>query len=182
MHGIMIYSFRHTYEIAKRLGRAKEVNFLPDLIQKMTKSALNEFYNDKQGLFLSGENNQVSIASQVWMILSGVVNEEKGARIMEKVLTHNNVVIPAAPYLYHYQLDAMLACGMKEKAVELMLNYWGSMIDNGADTFWEVYDPENAGFSPYNSVLVNSYCHAWSCTPSYFIRKYPEVFRQNANN
>jgi hypothetical protein len=27
-----------------------------------------------------------------------------------------------------------------------------------------------AGLSPYGDHHINSYCHAWSCTPSYFIR------------
>ena len=44
------------------------------------------------------------------------------------------------------------------------------MVKAGADTFWEVYDPSNADLSPYGSVLVNSYCHAWSCTPAYLLR------------
>jgi alpha-L-rhamnosidase len=35
-----------------------------------------------------------------------------------------------------------------------------------------VFDPDNLLLSPYNSIQINSYCHAWSCTPSYFIRKY----------
>ena len=26
--------------------------------------------------------------------------------------------------------------------------------------------------SPYGSVAINSYCHAWSATPTYLIRKY----------
>ena len=42
----------------------------------------------------------------------------------------------------------------------------------GADCFYEAFDPENKDFSPYGSDMVNSYCHAWSGTPAYFIRKY----------
>lgn len=52
------------------------------------------------------------------------------------------------------------------------------MIHKGADTFWEVYDPQNEYLSPYNFFPINSYCHAWSCTPTYFIRKYPEIFQK----
>lgn len=50
--------------------------------------------------------------------------------------------------------------------------YWGGMISHGADTFWELYNPENPAESPYGSSIVNSYCHAWSCTPTYLLRKY----------
>ena len=48
----------------------------------------------------------------------------------------------------------------------------GSMIRDGADTFWELYNPYNREESPYGSSMVNSYCHAWSCTPTYFLRKF----------
>jgi hypothetical protein len=51
------------------------------------------------------------------------------------------------------------------------------MIKKGADTFWEVYDPADEFKSPYGFFPVNSYCHAWSCTPVYFIRKYPKIFQ-----
>ena len=53
-----------------------------------------------------------------------------------------------------------------------MRQYWGGMIKNGADTLWELYNPENPDESPYGGTIVNSYCHAWSCGPAYFLRKY----------
>ena len=31
-------------------------------------------------------------------------------------------------------------------------------------------NPANPDESPYGSPIVNSYCHAWSCTPAYFLR------------
>jgi hypothetical protein len=45
------------------------------------------------------------------------------------------------------------------------------MVRKGADTFWEVYRPGDDRLSPYKSHLMNSYCHAWSCTPAYFLRR-----------
>ncbi len=39
------------------------------------------FYDEKKGLFVSGENRQISYASQVWLILGGVVDSEEGLRI-----------------------------------------------------------------------------------------------------
>ena len=47
-----------------------------------------------------------------------------------------------------------------------------AMVRDGADTFWELYNPYNKFESPYGSVAVNSFCHAWSCTPTYFLRKF----------
>ena len=59
-----------------------------------------------------------------------------------------------------------------EEAVAEIKAYWGAMVAYGADTFWELYNPYNREESPYGSSMVNSYCHAWSCTPTYFLRKF----------
>ena len=40
-----------------------------------------------------------------------------------------------------------------------------------ADTFYEVFVPDEPDVSPYGDKMMNSMCHAWSCTPSYFIRR-----------
>ena len=77
-----------------------------------------------------------------------------------------------APYMYHHYIDALIRCDEKDLALEEMKRYWGEMIHDGADTFWELYNPYNREESPYGSSMVNSYCHAWSCTPTYFLRKF----------
>lgn len=53
-----------------------------------------------------------------------------------------------------------------------MRQYWGAMAADGADTFYELFNLKNPDESPYGSSIVNSYCHAWSCTPVYFMRRH----------
>ena len=52
-----------------------------------------------------------------------------------------------------------------------MKYYWVGMFLQEADTFWELYNPDNSQESPYGSSAVNSYCHGWSCTPAYLLRR-----------
>ena len=52
------------------------------------------------------------------------------------------------------------------------------MVKKGADTFWEAYDPEDDMYSPYGFTPLNSACHAWSCTPVWFIHEYPGIFQK----
>ena len=80
--------------------------------------------------------------------------------------------------MYHYLIEAMLQSGMEEAAFDYLQKYWGGMLADGADCFYEIYDMEDKMASPYGSRIINSYCHAWSCTPAYFIRKY----KNQANN
>jgi hypothetical protein len=104
------------------------------------------------------------------MVLSGIASPTDGARVMRALPSMSDAVRPGGPYLYHYVIEAMLRCGMKREALDLLTSYWGGMVDAGADTFWEVYDPKDPMLSPYGNVLSNSYCHAWSCTPAWLLR------------
>jgi hypothetical protein len=177
LQGVVIWAYKNTYELAKMIGKENEVAELPGLVKKMSDAAYKNLYDKTAGVFVSGKNKQVSYASQAWMALSGVASKEEGAAALRKLPAMQNVVYPGAPYLYHYVVEAMIQCGMNKEAKDLVLNYWGGMASKGADTFWEVYDPKDDFLSPYNFFPVNSYCHAWSCTPVYFIRKYPQVFQ-----
>lgn len=78
----------------------------------------------------------------------------------------------ATPYMYHHIVEALFEAGLDEEAIHLMKSYWGKMISLGADTYWEAFDPDQPEYSPYGSPIVNSYCHAWSCTPVYLLKKY----------
>lgn len=178
LQGVVIWAYKNTYELAKMLGKEKEVAMLPAIIKKMTAATHKNLYDKQSGVFVSGKDKQVSYASQAWMVLSGVATKTEGAAALRKLPAMQNVIYPGAPYLYHYVIEAMIQCDMKQEAKDLIVNYWGDMVKKGADTFWEVYDPKNDFLSPYNFFPVNSYCHAWSCTPVYFIRKYPEIFQQ----
>ncbi|WP_116790813.1 alpha-L-rhamnosidase-related protein [Flavobacterium psychrotrophum] len=177
LQGVMIFSMKQTLELAKQLGKEKEVAQLPALITKMTAGALNKLYDKKQGVFISGTSKQVSYASQSWLILAGVVKQKEAQKILKTLQANATAVRPGGPYLYHYYVQALINSGLTADAKKVITDYWGGMVNKGADTFWEVYDPTNDELSPYNFFPINSYCHAWSCTPVYFIRKYPEIFQ-----
>jgi alpha-L-rhamnosidase len=178
LQGIVIWAYKNTYQLAKLLGKESEVAELPALIEKMTRATHKNLYDKALGVFVSGKDKQISYCSQAWMILSGIASHKEGANALKTIKTMDKVIYPGAPYLYHYVIEAMIQVGMEQEAKDLITTYWGDMVKRGADTFWEVYDPKNDFLSPYNAYLVNSYCHAWSCTPVYFIRKYPNIFQK----
>ena len=178
MQGATIFALQQTYELAQMLGREQEVKEYPALIKKMTKAARKYLYNKQRGVMESGSDKQVSILAQTWLIKSGVLNKKEGAKAIRTALATDGVYIPGTPYATHYLIDAMLLCDMRQEARDYLVDYWGGMVKKGADTFWEAYDPKDDYISPYGFFPVNSACHAWSCTPVYFIHKYPEVFQK----
>lgn len=178
MQGLTIFALQHSYELAKRLGKEKEAGEWLTIAGKMQKAARRHFYDKTLGVMVSGKDRQVSYLSQVWMILSNTLSKKEGAKAMATVMSMPDACYPGCPYAYHYVIEALLQCGMPQEARNLITGYWGSMVKRGADTFWEVYDPNNDYLSPYGFFVINSYCHAWSCTPVYFINKYPEIFQK----
>ena len=178
MQGATIFALQQTYELAQMLGREQEVKEYPLLIKKMTKAARKYLYNKQRGVMESGPDKQVSILAQTWLIKAGVLNKKEGAKAIRTALATDGVYMPGTPYATHYLIDAMLLCDMKQEARDYLVDYWGGMVKKGADTFWEAYDPKDDYISPYGFFPVNSACHAWSCTPVYFIHKYPEVFQK----
>ena len=74
--------------------------------------------------------------------------------------------------MQHFYVEALLHTGMKREAFEHLKSYWGAMLKEGDVTYGEVFDPETPDYSPYEDKAIESRCHAWSCTPSYFIRRH----------
>lgn len=178
IQGVIIFTLKQTVALAERLGKQGEMSEWVPLIKKLTEAARTNLLDKTSGLFVSGPQKQISYASQAWMVLSGVASKAEAQKALQALQNVKEAVRPGAPYLQHFYVQALLQCGLHDEAKRTVLNYWGGMVKKGADTFWEVYDPANDLLSPYNFYPVNSYCHAWSCTPVYFIRKYPEVFQK----
>jgi len=171
IQGVLIYAFEQTLSLAHRLHREKEVSHLEALIARMRAAARTQLFDQKLGVFVSGPSRQVSLASQAWLTIAAVPSSpEQAATALRQALALPGSVRPITPYLYHHFVDALLISGLRNEAVGLVKAYWGGMVNAGADTFWEVYDPDHPLSSPYGDIHINSYCHAWSCSPVYFLR------------
>ncbi len=173
MQGIYIAGLNSLAALADKIGRGNDAAELRREARHLTEIARRFLYDKKLGLIVSGVNRQISCASQVWMILAGVLTPEEGRSALRRLHEYPGTLMPKSPYMYHYLLESYQLCGEFEKLFELIERYWGAMLRHGADTFWEVFVPEKPLFSPYRDARMNSACHAWSCTPSYFIRSLP---------
>ena len=175
-----VEDFINTTKLNDLLNKKEELSNMTKLNELLNKKEAEEktaavrkyLLDEKTGLFVSGEEKQINYASQVWLILAGAVSIEEGRAMLDKLDELKPEKAMVSPYMNHHYVEALLMCGKKDQAMDYMKYYWGGMINHGADTFWELYNPENPAESPYGSSIVNSYCHAWSCTPTYLLRKY----------
>lgn len=171
-HAILIYTLKQGVKLARWLEDGAQALAWEAGAAQLSRAALDHLWDERQGFFASGEERQVSWASQVWFVLAGVLDREANIRLLERSIAEDPPVPMVTPYMFHYFIDALMENGLTNLALTYMKAYWGGMIRSGADTFWELYDPVDPYASPYGSRLVNSFCHAWSGTPAYFIRKY----------
>ena len=169
---ILIYTLKQAKKLANIIGDIDKEEKLEVNIRKTSKAAINYLWDEKQGFFVSGQDKQISWMSQIWFVLAEVFDKEKNGQILDNLIMVSPKVDIITPYAYHHLIEALILNDRKEKALEFIRGYWGEMVNDGADCFWELYNPKNKYVSPYGSRIINSYCHAWSCTPSYFIRKY----------
>jgi hypothetical protein len=76
---------------------------------------------------------------------------------------------PVTPYYNYYVVSAMAEMGHRREALDWIRQYWGGMVDEGATSFWEGYDPawpknsfhlslQADNKSGYNASLA----HGWS--------------------
>lgn len=169
--GVYCYCLAAAVELARAVGDGALASELGERLVAARAAGRAAFCDEGLWLFVSGEKRQVSWASQVWMVLGGVVSAEEAGGLLDRVAAFDGAEPMVTPYLWQHYVDALLVAGRREQALQVVRDYWGGMIDAGADTFWELYNPDNPDESPYGGTIVNSYCHAWSCGPAYFLRE-----------
>lgn len=167
---VYLYAEKALIRLCRALG--EPLGDLAQDVEQKSRAALDAFFDKGKGLFVSGKQGQVSYATNVWYVLAGVLPREQSRALLQRLRESRETILPVTPYMMHHYVQALADCGLIGEARQVMLDYWGGMVRQGADTFFEMYDPADPDGSPYGGKAVNSYCHAWSCTPSYFIRKY----------
>lgn len=172
LHGVYLYVLDKLVDVLDVIGH-EDKNVYAKRYEDAKKSAEKILYDkEKQGFLNAKDNYQHSVHSAAWMVLGGVLAEKDAQKVLLDSLSSADSVKPFTPYMHHYVVEAMFKLNLLKEAEDYIKKYWNGMVKLGADTFYEVYVPEDLEFSPYNDRKVNSMCHAWSCTPAYFIRKY----------
>lgn len=165
--GVYIYTLKQLKELCEVLG-VDATDIYDEL--KDAEKCLFAYYDKSKRLFTT-PSGQISCHSQVWGILSGILSEEEAIAILNEIKKTDTQFTMRTPYMMHYYIEALYNCGQKAEALEFIKDYWGKIADAGFDCCPEIFNPANEFESPYNAPEINSACHAWSCTPAYWIPK-----------
>ncbi len=138
------------------------------------------FWDEERHAYLhaleDGElNTQVTKFPNMFAILYDLVEDDRKREITEHVLLNKQVDDITTPYMRFYELAALCQMGMQKEVLQEMRGYWGGMLQEGATTFWEKYNPEERGtqhLAMYGRPYGKSLCHAWGASPVYLLGRY----------
>ena len=132
------------------------------------KAAAQQYLLDKQTDSF-GSRWQVNAMA----VLSGAANSSQYGDIWKASLAsvgkikYNALII--TPYYNYYVISAMAKMGHRAEALDWIRQYWGGMVDEGATSFWEGYDPAWYKDDAHGSLQADnmsgyrvSLAHGWS--------------------
>ena len=143
------------------------------------KERINQYYwNDEKGAYVdcfeSGKNN-VTRHANIFALLFQCADDRQKGLIIERVLLNDEITQIKTPYFKFYELEALCIIGKFDEVLKRIREYWGSMIERGATTIWEEYNPEVSGveqYAMYGDKYGKSLCHAWGASPIYLLGRY----------
>ncbi len=157
--------------LAELAGHPEEARLLRDEALAVQEAAWRLLYVPEKGLYtdcrLEGEPSEVfTRQSNCWAIWSGLAPEEAWQGLWEAMQKASLPTIKN-PWSQFFVLEAMAKLGLYSEALPLIEEYYGGMLDRGAITWWELFDPAWP-----EDTQPGSLCHGWSGAPTYFLSRH----------
>lgn len=152
-------------------GYRRQAATLHTLIDARYWDAEKQAYIDS---FASGRRN-VTRHANIFAILYDFADDARKRVLMRQVLDNDAVTQITTPYFKFFELCARCRMGDLVSAQRLLTAYWGGMLDAGATSIWEQYDPAATGaahYAMYGEAYGCSLCHAWGSGPIYLLGRY----------
>jgi len=165
---------------ANLLDKQSESLQYADLALNVKTLLMRDFWDKGKGAFIHNKVNGVSDGTvtrytNMFAIFFNYLTDKQKDGIKDKVIMNDNVMKISTPYMRYYELEAMCTMGETNYVMQEMRNYWGGMLQEGATTFWEKFNPQEKGtehLAMYNRPYGKSLCHAWGASPIYLLGKY----------
>jgi len=132
-------------------------------VQKNLKNKKKRIFMDcrKNGKLSSHTSEQTNSCA----VLLDIAEKEDFPYIRRNVFKNKKVKRIVCGFMKFYAVEALFKMGYGTEALDEIRNYWGRMIERGATTLWEAFDPETPeGLLPGKTW---SLCHAFSAGPNF---------------
>lgn len=139
------------------------------------------FWNEEKGGLMHLRKDDGTLDAQftrypnVFGLFYGYFDGREKRRVIDGVLNSDAVMAIQTPFMRFYELEALAKEGLRGEVLKEIRSYWGAMLDLGATTFWELYNPKESGdrhYAMYGRKYAKSLCHAWGASPAYLLGRY----------
>ncbi|MBE7027268.1 MAG: alpha-L-rhamnosidase [Ruminococcaceae bacterium] len=157
INGYYIGAIKDTIKLRKIIGM--DVSAYEGLFEKVSKSYVDKFFDEKQGLFTdTAESKHTALHSNVIPLLFGLVPEDAIDDVKKLIMDKG---LCCGVWFSGFVLRALASIGSYEEAFSLIINKsehsWYNMISEGATTCYEAWGKEQK----WNTSL----CHPWASSP-----------------
>lgn len=165
---------------AKIMNDAENEKLYAQLATDLKSKLFSVFWSETLKAFIHNRENgitssQVTPFTNIFAIIFNYMDKEKTAAVKEHVLLNPDALKITTPYMRFYELEALCALGEQKYVLDEIRDYWGGMLDLGATSFWEKYNPKEGYpelLAMYGRPFGKSLCHAWGASPIYLLGKY----------
>lgn len=186
LQSLMLIAMRSGSELCDILGEAELADECAQMYQKMKAAApkvCDTYLNSGKEITAPGNKQGAAL-----LCLAGLMNAEvANDSIIEVEGAHG-----FSTFYGYYMLQAMAKAGNYTGAMDIIRNYWGTMLDLGATSFWEDFDidwienaaridelvPEgkkdihrDCGAYCYEGYR-HSFCHGWASGPTAWLSQH----------
>lgn len=166
--------------IAALLGDEGNREKFQTLYGELKDKILLLFFDPEQGGFITTRKNGVCSSHvtrhpNILALLYGYLEGVQLESVRNRVLLNPAIDRITTPYFRFFEMAALCEIGEHSHVLAQILDYWGGMLDLGATTFWEEYNPALTGaahYAMYGSPFEKSLCHAWGASPIYLLGRY----------
>ena len=151
-----------------------------DMADELKKKIIGVFWDSSQKALVHSRKNgilntTVTKYANMFALSFGYLNQQQQEDVRTHVLLNDKIQKITTPYMRFYELEALCRIGEQKHVLQEIRDYWGGMIQLGATSFWEAYDPTESGvrhYAMYGRPFGKSLCHAWGASPIYLMGRY----------
>jgi hypothetical protein len=175
-------------EFQELFEQADEAATARDWAAQVRRSAREVFYDAEAGLYRdacpdSGGAGAFSMQANIAAIFADFETGAAAEALLDQADRVHALPRPQGPAFYFFVFRAMHQLGRHAQILQWMRDYWGGMLERGATTWWEVFEPglpANRYPHPFlgqtptyeREEVPVSLCHGWSCVPAFAIPRY----------
>jgi len=163
VNALYLGALRATAQMAAELGDPEREDTYRDRADRVQQAMRQNLWDPKRTRFREAPLDdrlepRCSEQANCWAIVFGAAPEETAGAILKGLLSEEGADVRiGTPYFAFYLLQALARASAHEKALAYIRSRWGAMLDWGATSWWETWEPKA------------SLCHGWSAGPTSFL-------------